>query len=88
MARSGKINVALPAEQVSHIRRIVEAGEFASAADVVREALRSWLQRRKLHGGRHVAARLGRSLEARRDASDAPFERVELLFDAGDASGG
>jgi len=84
---TGKISVALPADQVSHIRRIVEAGEFASASDVVREALRSWLQRRKLHGGRHVAARLSRSLEARRD-SEPPFERVELLFDAGDASGG
>ena len=88
MKRSRRLSVALPAEQASQIRRIVDAGEFASASAVIREAVRSWLKRRALHGGRHVAARLSRGVQAVRETGPEPFERVELLFDAGDASGG
>ena len=87
MKRSRRLSVALPTEQTSHIRRIVDAGEFASASAVIREAVRTWLKRRTLHGGRHVAARLSRGVQAVREGPE-PFERVELLFDAGDASGG
>ena len=88
MNRSGRLSVALPHEQASHVRGIVEAGEFASASAVIREALRAWLHRRALHAGRHGATRLSRSLEAQREPAEPVFERVELLFDAGDASGG
>jgi Arc/MetJ-type ribon-helix-helix transcriptional regulator len=74
-------------QQLLQVRRVVEAGEFTSAAAVVREALRSWLHRRTLHAGRLGATRLTRSLEARRNqhAQSEPRERVDLLFDAGDA---
>jgi Arc/MetJ-type ribon-helix-helix transcriptional regulator len=86
MSRSGKISVDVTPQQLSQVRRIVEAGEFGSAAALLREALRSWLHRRALHAGPHGAARFSRSLEARQDALVAePSERVELLFDAGDA---
>ena len=84
MKRAGKISLALPADQASHIRRLVEEGEFPSASEVVREAIRAWLHRRALHAGRLGVERLSRSFEARRDPPE-PFERVELLFDAGDA---
>jgi Arc/MetJ-type ribon-helix-helix transcriptional regulator len=86
MKRSGKISAAVPREHLSQIRRVVDAGEFASAAAVVREAVRAWLHRRSLHAGRHGAARFSRTLETRLDAPVAEaVERVELLFDAGDA---
>lgn len=86
MKRSGKISVAVPREHLLQIRRVVDAGEFASAAAVVREAVRAWLHRRTLHAGRHGAARLSRTLETRIDLPHAePTERVELMFDAGDA---
>ena len=86
MSRSGKISVELTPDQVSQMRGMVQAGEFASAAALVREAVRTFLHRRAMHGGPHVAGRFSRSLEARHEAM-APevSERVELLFDAGDA---
>ncbi len=84
--RRSKLSLSLTPEQASQIRRVVEAGEFGSAAAVVREALRAWLHRRTLHGGEHSSQRLRRSLEARHEFPIAePCERVELLFDAGDA---
>ena len=84
MRRSGKLNIAVPRDQIDQVRRLVDAGEFASSAAVVREALRSFLHRRALHGGPHGAARLTRTLQARLEALE-PAERVDLLFDAGDA---
>ena len=85
MSRSGKISVALPLQQLSKLRRMVDAGEFASTADVVREAVRTFLHRRTLHAGRLGTARFTRSLEARHEPLTEPVERVDLLFDAGDA---
>ena len=86
MSGSYKINVNLPSQQHAQVVRAVEAGEFRSAAAVVREALRVWLHRRALHAGAHGAQRFSRTLEARHDAPIVePAERVELLFDAGDA---
>lgn len=86
MRRSGKISVELTTQQISQLRSIVQGGEFRSAAAVVREAVRSFLHRRALHAGSHGAARFTRSLEARQDAvAPEMLERVELLFDAGDA---
>jgi Arc/MetJ-type ribon-helix-helix transcriptional regulator len=86
MRRTGKISITVSRQQLLRVKRIVEAGEFESAAAVVREALRAWLQRRTLHAGRLGESRLRRSLEARREpAQSEPRERVDLLFDAGDA---
>jgi Arc/MetJ-type ribon-helix-helix transcriptional regulator len=86
MRRSTKLSVSLTPQQISQLRRVVDAGEFGSAAAAVREAVRAWLHRRALHGGEHGAQRLRRTLEAHQEFAHAePHERVELLFDAGDA---
>lgn len=84
MRRSSRVSIALPRDQVDHVRRIVEAGEFASSAAVIREALRAFLHRHALHGGQHGTARFSRAVQARLEALE-PAERVDLLFDAGDA---
>jgi antitoxin ParD1/3/4 len=44
-----KISIALPSEMVSIVRQAVEAGEYASSSEVVRDALREWTHRRSLH---------------------------------------
>jgi antitoxin ParD1/3/4 len=43
-----KISIALPLEMVTLVRRAVEAGEYASTSEVVRDALRDWTAKRSL----------------------------------------
>lgn len=43
-----KISIALPAEMVVQVREAVDVGEYASTNEVVRDALRSWGEKRKL----------------------------------------
>jgi Arc/MetJ-type ribon-helix-helix transcriptional regulator len=74
----------VPHDQLDQVRSLVEAGEFASSAAVLREALRAFLHRRTLHGGQLSASRLSRTVQARLESLE-PFERVDLMFDAGDA---
>lgn len=86
MRRTDKVSIAVPKSHLTQAKSLVDAGEFESVAAVVREALRAWLHRRTLYAGRHGAAGLKRTLEARRQfVPGEPNERVELLFDAGDA---
>ena len=42
MSRLEKITISLPGEMVAEIRAAVEAGEFASTSEAVRDALRRW----------------------------------------------
>jgi antitoxin ParD1/3/4 len=41
-----KISIALPSEMVNWIREAVDSGEYASASEVVRDALRIWKRER------------------------------------------
>jgi antitoxin ParD1/3/4 len=41
-----KISIALPQEMLTLVRDAVNAGEYASSSEVVREALREWSHRR------------------------------------------
>jgi antitoxin ParD1/3/4 len=43
-----KISIALPLEMVTVVRGAVEAGEYASTSEVVRDALRDWTMKRSL----------------------------------------
>jgi antitoxin ParD1/3/4 len=43
-----KVSIALTSEQVSHLQAAVESGEYATASEVVREALRDWQWKRDL----------------------------------------
>jgi antitoxin ParD1/3/4 len=43
-----KLSIALPAEMASVVRQAVEAGEYSSNSEVVRDALRDWTHKRKL----------------------------------------
>jgi antitoxin ParD1/3/4 len=47
MANVEKISVALTPEMAATMRQVVDAGEYASASEVMREALREWKQRRQ-----------------------------------------
>ncbi len=42
-----KLSIALPPEMANWLRKAVESGEYASASEVVRDALREWTRQRK-----------------------------------------
>jgi len=48
MATVEKISVALPSEMVALVCAAVESGEYSSASEVIREALRAWKLKRKV----------------------------------------
>ena len=43
-----KLSIALPTEMAATVRRAVDAGEYSSNSEVIRDALRDWTHRRKL----------------------------------------
>ena len=50
MSNVEKVSVALTPEMAEIMRQAVETGEYASASEVVRDALRQWKERRDLLG--------------------------------------
>jgi antitoxin ParD1/3/4 len=48
MANVEKVSVALTSEQVATLRAAVDAGEYATTSEIVREAVRDWQTKRKL----------------------------------------
>jgi antitoxin ParD1/3/4 len=48
MARIEKVSVALTGEQVTALKAAVEAGEYATTSEIVREAVRDWQLKREL----------------------------------------
>ena len=48
MASVEKVSVALTSEQVSALKAAVEAGEYATTSEIVREAVRDWQLKREL----------------------------------------
>lgn len=52
-----KISVALPPEMLALVRKAVEAGEYSSSSEVIREALREWTDKRSLQREEILALR-------------------------------
>ena len=48
MANVEKLSVALTPDMVAEVRAAVEAGDYGSVSEVVRDALRDWRLRRKI----------------------------------------
>ena len=48
MADIQKVSVALTAEQVAVLKAAVNAGEYATTGEIVREAIRDWQLKREL----------------------------------------
>jgi len=48
MSAIHKVSIALTAEQVSVLKAAVDAGEYATTSEIVREAIRDWQFKREL----------------------------------------
>ena len=51
MPSIGKLSIALTGEQAEAIRAVVDAGEYATTSEVIREAIRDWQMKRELRQG-------------------------------------
>lgn len=50
MTKVEKITIALTPEMAEFVRNAVEAGQYASTSEAIREAVREWKERRELLG--------------------------------------
>jgi antitoxin ParD1/3/4 len=84
MQAAEKISVTMTPELMDLIRQSVEAGEYASASEALRDAVRVWKREREEHSERLAAirARIDRSLaDPRPDLSEDQVDAaLESLF--------
>jgi antitoxin ParD1/3/4 len=84
MQTAEKISITVTREMLRVIRETVEAGEYASTSEVVRDAMRAWQRERQEHSVRlnTIRARVRRSLDdPRPDLSEAEAEvALEAVF--------
>jgi antitoxin ParD1/3/4 len=79
-----KLSIALPGEMAALVREAVQAGEYSSNSEVVRDALRDWTHKRKLRE-QSVAGLRAKWNEAVADGSDglnsaSVFDRLERKY--------
>lgn len=89
MATAEKVSVTLTPEMVRAVRASVESGEYASASEVVRDALRGW-QRQRAEDAERLAglrARIQRSLEDPRPSLTEAEVDLELAAFMADVVG-
>jgi antitoxin ParD1/3/4 len=92
MSTIEKISIALPAEMVVQLRRAVDAGEYASSSEVVRDALRDWNQKRTLRqqGVEELRKLWNQALEDKTPGTpvNEVFDRLERRYTALADAGG
>lgn len=80
MSAAEKISITLTPEMNRIIKQRVEAGDFASSSELIREALRVWQKREEEHQERLAAirARIQRSVDDPRPS--IPLDEARLDF--------
>ncbi|MGH8208277.1 MAG: type II toxin-antitoxin system ParD family antitoxin [Steroidobacteraceae bacterium] len=74
-----KLSITLPAEMVRVIRERVSSGDYGSTSEVVREAMRSWLQRERRLAALDAAIARGVSEADAKLGQDIEDVRQEML---------
>jgi antitoxin ParD1/3/4 len=75
MSKLERITVTMPAEMAAKMRAAVEAGEYATTSEIVREALREWNDHQER---RQIALKKLRALVA--EGEKGPFLDGETVF--------
>lgn len=77
MASIEKISVALPTDMLELVRKAVEAGDYATTSEVIREALREWKARRESR--EEALAEVRRLVQEGLDSTEwKPFDAEEV----------
>lgn len=79
MTDSDSLTVALPDDLAARVREAVEGGDYPDAAEVVRDALRSWAAAREVDAADLDDARLRRLVEEG-EAEGGPDLDGEVVF--------
>ena len=90
MQNAEKISITLPPDMLRLIREAVEAGEYGSTSEALRDAVRAW-QHQRLEDAERLAALRARVTASLADPAPSLSEadadaRLAALFDAGDAA--
>jgi antitoxin ParD1/3/4 len=76
-----KVSVALTGAQLAALKAVVDAGEYATTSEIVREALRDWQHKRDIR--QEEIKRLGRLWDEGKASGDAgPADFVSLRKEA------
>ena len=81
MAKVEKISVALTPEMAASVRKVVEAGEYASASEVIRDALREWGSVRTRRA--QAIGELRRLAQEGIDSGPGRFASIEEIIEEG-----
>lgn len=81
MSKVEKVSIALPGEMLDTVKEAVSSGRYASASEVVREALREWELRKPLREAE--IERLRKAwMDGLASGTAEPYEMNEILEDA------
>ena len=85
MSTAEKISITLTPEMNRIIKQRVEAGDFASSSELIREALRVWQKREEEHQERltSIRARIQKSIDDPRPSIPAEevFDRLKKMHE-------
>ncbi|MBZ9732569.1 type II toxin-antitoxin system ParD family antitoxin [Mesorhizobium sp. CA18] len=77
MSQVGKRSITLSPELAAAVDDVVAAGEYASASEVIRDALRQWKERRDLFG--YSVEELRKLVQEGIDSGPGRFESMEEI---------
>jgi len=79
-----KLSIALPSEMATLVRRAVDAGEYSSNSEVIRDALRDWTHKRNLREQSltHLRTKWAEAVadDSEGIEADAVFDRLEEKY--------
>jgi antitoxin ParD1/3/4 len=81
MSKIEQVTIALPAEELESVRAAIDAGEYASTGEIVREALRLWEDRRFLRE-REIARIRNACEEGLASGNAGPLDIEDIIREA------
>ena len=83
MGKLERITVTMPEEMAAKLRAAVEAGEYATTSEIVRETVRAWADERDREEADNAAMRaiLDKARASGRLSADEVFARVHQRID-------
>lgn len=83
MSKLERITVTMPEEMVAKLRAAVEAGEYATTSEIVREALRDWSDEQQRREDENAAMRviLAKARAGKRYTADEVFAKAQKRVD-------